>query len=162
MLFNYPAMLIHTLSAVVQATPEELKKKSVEIYNNYIDFITKTAGNISPLYRLDAFDWTVLTLYFGILAVLAVYGAYRIKQVVDFWRYHRLNPQPAAEWSERELPRITVQLPLFNEMYVVERLLKAVTEIDYPREKLQIQVLDDSTDETVKLGRATVEAYARK
>jgi cellulose synthase/poly-beta-1,6-N-acetylglucosamine synthase-like glycosyltransferase len=55
-----------------------------------------------------------------------------------------------------------VQLPLFNEMYVVERLVKAVTEIDYPREKLEIQVLDDSTDETVKLAEATVAHYAQK
>ena len=51
-----------------------------------------------------------------------------------------------------------MQLPLFNEMYVVERLLKAVTEIDYPRDRLEIQVLDDSTDETVKLAEATVES----
>jgi cellulose synthase/poly-beta-1,6-N-acetylglucosamine synthase-like glycosyltransferase len=71
-----------------------------------------------------------------------------------------LTPQPKQRFSESDLPVITVQLPLFNEMYVVERLLKAVTEIDYPREKLEIQVLDDSTDETVKLARATVESYA--
>jgi cellulose synthase/poly-beta-1,6-N-acetylglucosamine synthase-like glycosyltransferase len=161
MSFNYPAMPIHTLSAIVQATPEELKKKSVEIYNNYIDFVIKTSGNISPLYRLDAFDWTVLILYFGILAVLAVYGAYRIKQVIDFWRYRQIAPRPKAFFSEEALPRITVQLPLFNEMYVVERLLKAVTEIDYPRDRLEIQVLDDSTDETVRLARATVDHYRR-
>jgi cellulose synthase/poly-beta-1,6-N-acetylglucosamine synthase-like glycosyltransferase len=55
-----------------------------------------------------------------------------------------------------------VQLPLFNEMYVVERLLRAVTQIDYPRERLEIQVLDDSTDETVGLARATVEKYQRE
>ena len=54
-----------------------------------------------------------------------------------------------------------MQLPLFNEMYVVERLVKAITEIDYPRDRLEIQVLDDSTDETVSIGRATVERYAR-
>jgi len=89
--------------------------------------------------------------------VLAVYGGYRVKQVIDFWRYRKFVPQPKAVFSEAELPVITVQLPLFNEMYVVERLVKAIAEVDYPRERLQIQVLDDSTDETVKLAEATVD-----
>ena len=155
-------MLIYTLTAAFQATPEELKKKSIEIWENYQSVITKTSGNISPLYRLDAFDWTILILYFSILTVLAVYGAYRIKQVVDFWRYRKIVPRPKAFFSETALPRITVQLPLFNEMYVVERLLKAVTEIDYPRDRLEIQVLDDSTDETVNLSRATVDYYEQQ
>src|ERR1051325_6036071 len=134
-----------------------------KVYEKYMmDSIYKTWGNISPLYSLDDFDWTILILYFSILTVLAVYGAYRMKQVIDFWRYHKITPKPKALWNDAELPHITVQLPLFNELYVIERLLKAVTEIDYPRERLEIQVLDDSTDETVKLASATVEAYARK
>src|ERR1051325_1597922 len=134
-----------------------------KVYEKFMmDSIYKTWGNISPLYSLDDFDWTILILYFSILTVLAVYGAYRMKQVIDFWRYHKITPKPKGLWNDAELPHITVQLPLFNEMYVIERLLKAVTEIDYPRERLEIQVLDDSTDETVKLASATVEAYARK
>ena len=126
------------------------------------DLVNKTWANISPLYKLDTFDWIILIAYFAILATLAVYGAYRIKQVVDFWRYRKFVPKPAARYSPDELPVITVQLPLFNELYVVERLLKAVTEIDYPREKLEIQVLDDSTDETVKLAEAVVARYAEQ
>ena len=124
------------------------------------DGVYKTWGNISPLYVLDTFDWVILIVYFAILGTLAIYGGYRIKQVIDFWRYRRFVPQPLARFSEEELPRITVQLPLFNELYVVDRLLKAVTAIDYPREKLEIQVLDDSTDETVKVAAAVVEKYA--
>ncbi|HKR02281.1 MAG TPA: glycosyltransferase [Pyrinomonadaceae bacterium] len=131
-------------------------------FPNFCELIEKTSGNISPLYRLDTFDWTVLILYFSILTILAIYGGYRVKQVVDFWRYRKLVPSPADRFSEEELPLITVQLPLFNEMYVVERLLKSVTEIDYPRDRLEIQVLDDSTDETVKLAEATVEHYRRE
>jgi cellulose synthase/poly-beta-1,6-N-acetylglucosamine synthase-like glycosyltransferase len=131
-------------------------------FPGYCDAITKTAANISPLYQLDAFDWTILILYFAILTVLAVYGGYRVKQVIDFWRYRKFVPKPQGKFSEADLPIITVQLPLFNEMYVVERLVKAVTEIDYPREKLEIQVLDDSTDETVKLAEATVKKYAKQ
>src|SRR5262249_36164870 len=113
-------------------------------------------------YQLDAFDWTILILYFSILGVLAIYGAYRVKQVIDFWRYKDFLPEPKGHFSEADLPHITVQLPLFNEMYVVERLVKAVTEIDYPREKLEIQVLDDSTDETVNIAQATVAKYAQQ
>ena len=141
-------------------TKEELWKLHYEVWKTAVeDSVWKTAANISPLYQLDAFDWTVLVLYFAILGVLAVYGAYRVKQVADFWRYRRLQPRPRAHFGEDELPVITVQLPLFNEVYVVERLLRAVTSIDYPRERLEIQVLDDSTDETVQLARSTVEKY---
>src|SRR6476646_8162730 len=124
------------------------------------DLVNKTWGNISPLYKLDEFDWLILIVYFAILTTLAVYGAYRIKQVIDFWRYRKFVPEPAGHFAEEDLPRITVQLPLFNELYVVERLLKAITAIDYPREKLEIQVLDDSTDETVKVAETVVAKYA--
>jgi cellulose synthase/poly-beta-1,6-N-acetylglucosamine synthase-like glycosyltransferase len=129
-------------------------------FPGYCDWYVKTEANISPLYQLDAFDWTVLIVYFTILTVLAIYGVYRVKQVIDFWRYSRFPPKAKGEFTADELPHITVQLPLFNEMYVVERLVKAVTEIDYPRDRMEIQVLDDSTDETVTIARATVDKYA--
>jgi cellulose synthase/poly-beta-1,6-N-acetylglucosamine synthase-like glycosyltransferase len=148
--------LIHTACgdvAVGSKCPDVLVRE-------YTEQFWKTAANISPLYRLDAFDYAVLIFYFTILGVLAVYGAYRIKQVLDFWRYRRMQPRPDAFFTDDALPAITVQLPLFNELYVVERLLRAVTAIDYPRARLQIQVLDDSTDETQELARRTVEAYA--
>jgi cellulose synthase/poly-beta-1,6-N-acetylglucosamine synthase-like glycosyltransferase len=150
------------LSFFQSATTPSLTGDLCNDFPGYCDAITKTAGNISPLYRLDAFDWTVLILYFAILVVLAVYGGYRVKQVIDFWRYRKFVPEPKGRFAEADLPLITVQLPLFNEMYVVERLVKAVTEIDYPREKLEIQVLDDSTDETVKLAETTVAKYAQQ
>jgi cellulose synthase/poly-beta-1,6-N-acetylglucosamine synthase-like glycosyltransferase len=148
-------MLFQTI-ATFAPTTEDLMKLYIT------DVVDKTAKNISPLYRLDSFDYTILILYFSILGILAIYGGYRIKQVIDFWRYRNLGPEPKGRFGEADLPHITVQLPLFNEMYVVERLLKAITDIDYPRERFEIQVLDDSTDETVKLARSTVDAYATK
>src|SRR5205085_12337641 len=132
------------------------------LVREYTELFWKTQGNISPLYQLDSFDYAVLIFYFTILGVLAVYGAYRIKQVTDFWRYRRLGPRPRAFFTDDALPHITVQLPLFNELYVVERLLRAVTAIDYPRAAMQIQVLDDSTDETQELARRTVDLYAQQ
>src|ERR1700730_1214928 len=129
-------------------------------FQSFCAVVSKTQYNISPLYRLDAFDWTVLVLYFGILFVLSVYGIYRIKQVIEFWRYRHIVPEPKGHFTEDQLPHITVQLPLFNEMYVVERLVKAIAEIDYPRERLEIQVLDDSTDETGRIAESKVTKYA--
>src|SRR6266540_407512 len=149
-------MLLQDTIRPIGPTPDQL----LELY--FHDAVNKTMANISPLYQLDGFDWIVLILYFSILAILAVYGGYRIKQVIDFWRYRKFVPKPKSRFDEEFLPQITVQLPLFNEMYVVERLVKAVTQIDYPREKLEIQVLDYSTDETVKLAEATVARYARE
>ena len=150
-------------AAVPTPWPTPLGPGPEALFAKYFqDLVNKTWGNISPLYRLDTFDWIILLAYFSILFVLAVYGAYRIKQVVDFWRYRKFIPEPAGKFAEEDLPRITVQLPLFNELYVVDRLLKAVTDIDYPREKLEIQVLDDSTDETVKVAEAVVAKYAEQ
>ena len=57
-------------------------------------------------------------------------------------------------------PKVTIQLPIFNERYVIERLVDAVSQFDYPRELLDIQVLDDSTDETREVARACVERHA--
>jgi cellulose synthase/poly-beta-1,6-N-acetylglucosamine synthase-like glycosyltransferase len=114
-------------------------------------------GNISYLYTLDTFDLTIITGYFAILFVLSLYGIYRLKLVYTFLRYRKFEPRPAAQFTD--LPRITIQLPLFNELYVVERLLAAVTALDYPRELLEIQVLDDSTDETVEITARAVARY---
>ncbi|MBA3961128.1 MAG: glycosyltransferase [Chthoniobacterales bacterium] len=88
--------------------------------------------------------WTVC--YLSVLIGLSGYGLHRYFIVYLFLKNRDRPPQPLAHFDE--LPVVTVQLPLFNEIYVVERLLKSVSELDYPRERLQIQVLDDSTDET--------------
>jgi len=143
--------------------PSPIGSTPQQLFERYFhDGVYKTWGNISPLYKLDTFDWLILIAYFTILTTLAIYGSYRIKQVIDFWRYRKFVPKPKARFAEADLPVITVQLPLFNELYVVDRLLKAVTAIDYPREKLEIQVLDDSTDETVKVAEAVVAKYAEQ
>ena len=62
--------------------------------------------------------------------------------------------------ASTELPRVTIQLPIFNEQFVIDRLVECVCKIEYPADKLDIQVLDDSTDETVEVARGVVERYA--
>jgi len=64
--------------------------------------------------------------------------------------------------SNNQLPLVTVQLPIYNELYVVERLIDKICEFDYPKDKMQIQVLDDSTDETLEISRNKVNEYAAK
>ncbi len=96
--------------------------------------------------------WTVC--YLSVLIGLSGYGLHRYFIVYLFLKNRDRPPQPLAHFDE--LPVVTVQLPLFNEIYVVERLLKSVSELDYPRERLQIQVLDDSTDETRDLTQTCV------
>ncbi len=102
--------------------------------------------------------WTFC--YLSVLIGLSGYGLHRYFIVYLFLKNRRRVPQPLSHFEQ--LPIITVQLPLFNEIYVVERLLKSVSELDYPRERLQIQVLDDSTDETRELTASCAQKLAER
>jgi cellulose synthase/poly-beta-1,6-N-acetylglucosamine synthase-like glycosyltransferase len=99
-----------------------------------------------------------LAAYYGVLALLAVYGAHRVLMVWLYYRHRADTPRPAG--ALQPLPRVTVQLPIFNEVYVVERLIEAVAAMDYPRELLEIQILDDSTDETSLVARGIADRLA--
>jgi len=101
--------------------------------------------------------WTVLTAYFGSLLVMSLFGLHRWYLVWLYWRNRDRRPQPAGRFDT--LPHLTVQLPMYNEMYVAERLIDAVALLDYPRDRFEIQVLDDSTDETTAV---CAEVVARK
>ena len=116
------------------------------------------------IYRWNAFDTAMLIPYFAVMIVLAFYGIHRYQLV---WLYYR-NKKNAAHWNqpgghyaEDELPFVTVQLPIFNEQFVVDRLIDAICRLNYPRDRFEIQLLDDSTDETVEVARAIVERYAQ-
>ena len=100
-----------------------------------------------------------LGVYFAVLCVLAVYGSHRYRMAFLYYRHKFKIPTPNGALAQ--LPRVTIQLPVFNEMYVVERLIEAVCRIRYPGDLLEIQVLDDSTDETCGLARAAVERHRR-
>jgi len=109
----------------------------------------------SGIYQANSFDLAMMIPYFVVLTVLAAYGIYRYVLVYNFYRYRDnvAGPPPAvSEW-----PKVTIQLPIFNERYVVERLVEAIAQFEYPREKFEIQLLDDSTDETQSVARACVE-----
>ncbi len=95
-----------------------------------------------------------LATYFLVLLILSVYGSHRYVMAYLFYKYKGNLPAPKAKFGR--LPRVTIQLPIYNELYVVERLIDAVAKIQYPRDRLEIQVLDDSTDETQGIARARV------
>ena len=96
----------------------------------------------------------VIVFYLVVLGILAGYGFHRAHLLYLYWRHRKAAPKPARTFDE--LPVVTVQLPMFNEMYVVERLIESVAQLDYPKDKLEIQVLDDSTDETTEIAKAKV------
>ncbi|MGH9581433.1 MAG: cellulose synthase family protein, partial [Bryobacteraceae bacterium] len=101
----------------------------------------------SGIYSLSPFDWAMLIPYFAVLIVLSIYGVHRYETMRRYFKYRKNIPlTPPLRFAD--LPKITIQLPLYNERFVVERLLEEVARIEYPRHLLQIQVLDDSTDET--------------
>ena len=101
----------------------------------------------------------LLVPYFIVLIILAGYGFHRYQLVWMYYR-HRKNAVREPKSRFQELPRVTIQLPIFNEQFVIDRLVESICKLEYPREKLDIQVLDDSTDETVDVARAVVERYA--
>src|SRR5687767_11533725 len=97
----------------------------------------------------------ILVAYFFILSILGIYGWHRYWLVYQYMKNKDRAPGPPPDVDE--WPRVTIQLPIYNEMYVADRLIDAVCRIDYPLDKLDIQVLDDSTDETCDIARLAVQ-----
>jgi cellulose synthase/poly-beta-1,6-N-acetylglucosamine synthase-like glycosyltransferase len=119
-----------------------------------------TDASLNPfrgLYAINGFDVAIMIPYFLVMTILAVYGIHRYALVYNYYKNRKRIAGPPPEifaW-----PRVTVQLPIYNEKYVIERLVEAIAAFDYPRELLDIQVLDDSTDETQEVAANCVERY---
>lgn len=109
-------------------------------------------------------ETALVVLYFAVLLLLCGYGVHRAHLVLLVARHRRRLAQAVCtpEISESDLPSVTVQLPLYNEATVVARLLEAAATIDYPRDRLEIQVLDDSSDETRSIAEAKVAELRRQ
>mgnify|MGYP002402598930 FL=1 len=91
----------------------------------------------------------ILFTYIGSLMILFTFGSHGFIMIYYYLK-HRHKRDDFSQQLE-DYPVVTLQLPIYNEMYVIERLIKTVCEMDYPIDKLEIQVLDDSTDETVEI-----------
>jgi len=103
---------------------------------------------------------TLLIIYFVSLSILFAFGLHGLVMIYFYHKTRAYNPPTLL--AQTEWPQVTIQLPVFNEVYVVERLVKAVCEMEYPIDKLEIQLLDDSTDETVEVSRRIVSEYSSK
>jgi cellulose synthase/poly-beta-1,6-N-acetylglucosamine synthase-like glycosyltransferase len=111
------------------------------------------------LYHWNWFDLTLLIPYFAVMIVLSIYGIHRYTLCYLYFKHRKkYNPNPPRHFDE--LPTVTIQLPIFNEQFVIDRLIEAVCAIEYPRDRLEIQVLDDSTDETTEVASGIVARYA--
>ncbi len=130
---------------------------ATSLRSQFIDALTDTT--FSGIYHLQLFDWAVLIPYFVVLVILSVYGCHRYDMIRGYYKNRKKIPEASAVQFE-QLPRVTIQLPIYNERYVVEQLLEQTLRVDYPRELLQIQVLDDSTDDTHEFTEALVAQYA--
>lgn len=98
-------------------------------------------------------EQTILLAYIFCLSILFFFGAHGFVMV---YHYYKHRHEQDVDVTLTQTPPVTIQLPIFNEMYVVRRLIDASCGIEYPKDKLEIQVLDDSTDETVDLVESIV------
>ncbi len=114
-------------------------------------------------YRWNSFDIGLLIPYFLVMLILAFYGIHRYQLVWLYYRNRRREAHsdtPPAHFPEADLPFVTIQLPIFNEQFVVDRLIDSICRLQYPRDRFEIQVLDDSTDETQAVAAEVVARYA--
>ena len=102
----------------------------------------------------------ILIIYFLSLCVLFAFGVHGLF-LVYFYRKTQKNKREKPDMPA-EFPKVTIQLPMFNEYFVVERLIHAVCKIKYPLDKLEIQVLDDSTDDSQEIAKRMVDEYKQK
>lgn len=109
---------------------------------------------------MSAIEIILIASYAIAIVTLALFGLHKYFLLYLFWKYKN---KPTFEPGElNPLPVVTVQLPIFNERYVVERLIEAVCSLDYPKDLLEIQVLDDSTDETREVSHRCVQHFKKK
>ncbi len=104
----------------------------------------------------DVLQTAFMSLYTFVLVMVSIYGLHRYFIVYLFLRHRHKTPTPVGHFTE--LPRVTVQLPMYNEETVARRIIEETARIDYPSDKLQIQVLDDSTDDTCRIAIETVDS----
>jgi cellulose synthase/poly-beta-1,6-N-acetylglucosamine synthase-like glycosyltransferase len=126
---------------------------------HYLKAMQNTDQTFRGLYHWNWFDLALLIPYFAVMIGLSVYGVHRYTMVYRYYK-NRKNYEPNPQRYFDELPRVTVQLPIFNEQFVIDRLIEAICGMEYPSDKLEIQVLDDSTDETQAVAAGIVARYA--
>jgi len=151
-------MVFHTAFHWQAASSSLLSYSRVTVVANRLaDALTD--DTFKGIHKMMPFDWAMIIPYFAVLSILSIYGLHRYAMIRGYWKHRKqFTGEPPTRFAT--LPRVTIQLPIYNERYVVERLLEETAKVDYPRELLQIQVLDDSTDDTHPFTQRLVEEYA--
>ena len=107
--------------------------------------------------------YTIFIIYAFALVYITVYCLLQLQLLFYYKKHHWAQAEPVLMLDNKDdYPFVTIQLPIFNEMYVVERLIDNIIQFDYPKDKYEIHVLDDSTDETVEISRKKVKEYQAK
>jgi len=96
-------------------------------------------------------EYIIITIYSLALILIFMYALAQLNLLFNYRSAQKKeDTSPKFDFTNsKEIPKVTIQLPVYNEMYVMERLLDNIVTLEYPREKLEIQVLDDSTDESI-------------
>ncbi len=138
--------------------PSLLVTSALDRFSRGLPTWLKLDDTFAGIHQLSWFDWALLIPYFVLLGILSIYGLHRFETIRTYFKHRKkATREPAARFDR--LPRVTIQLPLYNERYVLERLIDETVKMDYPRQLLQIQVLDDSTDDTHQFADALCEKY---
>jgi cellulose synthase/poly-beta-1,6-N-acetylglucosamine synthase-like glycosyltransferase len=146
--------LMHGIAAGGSSALAQIDAHSLSHYwqTHYAD---RTFQN---LYRWNWFDASLLIPYFAVMIILSFYGIHRYIMVWEYFHFRKnATKEPPREFEE--LPFVTVQLPIYNEQFVIDRLIDSCCQLEYPKDRLEIQVLDDSTDETQEVAAALVKKY---
>ncbi len=106
---------------------------------------------------MGTYNYSLIILYFVLLGFLSIYGGHRYFLAYLFIKNFKGARNPKKKFDK--LPFVTIQLPVYNEMYVIARLIDSVIKLDYPKDKFEVQVLDDSTDETCSIAKNKTEHY---
>lgn len=109
---------------------------------------------------IDLIGWFLIGVYGVAMLFIFVYSMIQINLVWNYLTKRKTSHEISL--SQEEYPHITIQLPIYNELYVVERLIKSISELDYPSEKLEIQLLDDSNDETTSISQKAIDALGER
>lgn len=111
---------------------------------------------------MDVLSIVLLVIYLVALSYITLFCLSQIHLLYHYKKFHKLPGQLPAPLASDKWPIVTVQLPVFNEMYVVERLIENICGLEYPKDRLEIQVLDDSTDETLDISQRLVDRYKKQ
>ncbi|MEE9269826.1 MAG: glycosyltransferase [Candidatus Krumholzibacteria bacterium] len=112
---------------------------------------------------MDLLSRITIVAYLTVLGLLSVYGIHRYFILYLYYRYYKRRGRPEPPpLAKKDYPTVTVQLPIFNEYYVAARVIESIGRLDYPREKLTIQVLDDSTDRTTEISQEAADKLRRQ